>query len=147
MTIKGLDSLLRKLDSLGGNTHKALKVGIHQGTKLVQGDAKRLVAVAEIDGGGLRNSIQGETEEIDGKIVGKVSTNKEYGPYVEFGTGQRGIDSPSPPKADIPLDYRQDWAGMEAQPFLFPALKQNEEKVKEIIKNNVEKEIRKLGGS
>jgi HK97 gp10 family phage protein len=147
LTIKGLDSLLRKLDALGGNSHKALKVGIHQATKMVQADAKRLAPVAEIDGGRLRNSIQGEIEEQDGKIVGKVSTNVEYAPYVEFGTGQRGADSPSPPKADIDLDYRQDWAGMEAQPYLFPSLKQNEDKVKEIIKNNVEKEIRKLGGS
>lgn len=125
MTIKNLDRLLQKLDSLGGNSQKALKVGIHQATKLVQGDAKMLCLAT--GRGHLRNSIQGETEERDGNIVGKVSTNVYYAPYVEFGTGQRGEASPSPPKSDEDLNYRQDWAGMAAQPYLYPALKQNEE--------------------
>jgi HK97 gp10 family phage protein len=147
MTIRGLDSLLRKLDALGGNSKKALKVGIHQATKMVQGDAKALAPVAAIDGGTLRNSIKGETEEQDEKIVGKVSTNLHYAPYVEFGTGQRGAESPAPPKADINLDYRHDWAGMKAQPYLYPALKQNEDRIKAVIKSKVQEEIRKLGGS
>lgn len=68
MTIKNLDRLLQKLDSLGGNSQKALKTGIHQATKLVQGDAKALCPVG--DSGHLRNSIQVETEERDGNIVG-----------------------------------------------------------------------------
>jgi HK97 gp10 family phage protein len=146
MSIKGLDSLVRKLDALGGNGQKVVKVGIHQATKLVQGDAKMLAPIAEVDGGRLRNSIQGETEERKGKVIGKVSTNVEYAAYVEFGTGQRGASSPSPPKADIDLNYRQDWAGMEAQPYLYPALKQNEETIKKMIQDNVKKEIRKLAG-
>lgn len=103
MTIKNLDRLLQKLDSLGGNSQKALKTGIHQATKLVQGDAKALCPVG--DSGHLRNSIQVETEERDGNIVGKVSTNVYYAPYVEFGTGQRGEASPSPPKSDEDLNY------------------------------------------
>ncbi|MCY9513313.1 HK97-gp10 family putative phage morphogenesis protein [Paenibacillus apiarius] len=146
MTIKNLDRLLQKLDSLGGNSQKALKTGIHQATKLVQGDAKMLAPVRP-GGGRLRDSIQGEVEEREGKVVGKVSTNVEYAAYVEFGTGQRGEASPSPPKSSEDLSYRQDWAGMPAQPFLFPALKQNEETIRKMITSNVRKEIRKLGGS
>lgn len=146
MTIKGMNSLMKKLDALGGNSQKALKVGIHQGIKRVQDDAKSLAPTAKIDGGRLEGSIQGEVEESGGKIIGKVSTNVEYAIYVELGTGQRGEASPSPPKSDADVSYRQDWAGMDAQPFLYPALKQNEDTVKEMAANNLKKEIRKLGG-
>lgn len=143
-TVKGLDSLLRKLDALGGNSQKALRTGIFQATKKVQGDAKDLAPVAEVDGGTLRNSIQASVEEKGGKIVGKVSTNVEYAAYVEFGTGQRGESSPSPPKYDGELNYRQDWAGMAAQPYMYPAAAQNKDIVPKIVAQYVRSEIRKL---
>ena len=146
MTIRGLDSLIRKINALGGNSDKALKTGIHKGVKLVQGDAKELAPVAAVDGGQLRNSIQGTVEEKLGAIVGKVSTNVGHAAYVEFGTGQRGEESPSPPKSPENLSYRHDWAGMSAQPYLYPALEQNKENIKEIAKKELQKELRKLGG-
>lgn len=146
MTIQNLDKLLKKIDALGGNSHKALKKGIHQGTKLVQAKAKLLAPVADIDGGRLRNSIQGEVAEQDGKITGEVSTNVEYAAYVEFGTGQRGEESPSPPKFDGDIRYRQDWKGMAAQPYLYPALKQCEQEIRAIIVKLLSREIAKLGG-
>lgn len=145
MTIKGLNSLIRKLDALGGNSQKALKAGIRKGTMLVQGDAKELAPIG--DSGLLRNSIQTKVEEKNGNITGKVSTNVEYAAYVEFGTGQRGEAAPSPPKSPENLSYRQDWAGMDAQPFLYPAIQQNKVNVKKIVKEELKKEIRKLGGS
>ncbi|MEC1177620.1 HK97 gp10 family phage protein [Metasolibacillus meyeri] len=144
MTIRGMDSLVRKIDALGGNSKKALKTGILQATKLVQGDAKDL---APADEGQLRNSIQGTVEEKSGAIIGKVSTNVEHAVHVEFGTGQRGENSPSPPKSPENLSYRQDWAGMDAQPYLYPALQQNKAKTKQMVKEHLLKEIRKLGGS
>lgn len=140
--VKGLDNLLRKLGALGGNSREALKVGILQAAKKVQGDAKELCPVG--DSGQLRNSIQASVEENAGKVVGKVSTNVEYAPYVEFGTGQRGESSPSPPKYDGELNYRQDWAGMPAQPYMYPAAKQNEEIVPKIVALHLRSEIRKL---
>jgi HK97 gp10 family phage protein len=146
MTIQNLDKLLKKIDSLGGNSHKALRKGIHQGTKLVQAKAKLLAPVADIDGGRLRNSIQGEVAEQDGKITGEVSTNVEYAAYVEFGTGQRGEESPSPPKFGGDIRYRQDWNGMVAQPLLYPALKQSEQEIRAIIVKLLSREIAKLGG-
>lgn len=142
MSIRGMSSLLRKLDQLGGNSRVALKKGVTKATKLVQGDAKELCPVDE---GQLRNSITAEVEETPRKIVGKVGSNVEYAPYVEFGTGQKGEASPSPPKSDQDIRYRQDWSGMPAQPYLYPALKQNEDRVKDIVKEEVQKEIRKLG--
>lgn len=143
--IKGLDSLMRKLDALGGNSHNSLKVGIKKANKMVQSEAKGLAPVG--DSGLLRNSIEEKTEEKNGVITGKVSTNLYYGPYVEFGTGQRGETSPSPPKSDENLNYRQDWAGMEAQPFLYPALKNHKDRAVGIVKEELKKDIQKMGGS
>ncbi len=144
MTIRGMDSLLRKIDTLGGNSQKALKKGIQKATIHVQGDAKNLAPVG--DSGFLRNSIQTNIQEKNGVITGKVSTNLEYAQYVEFGTGQRGASSPAPPKSPENVSYRQDWSGMEAQPYLYPAIKHNEGKVKQMVKEELKKEIRKLGG-
>lgn len=143
--IKGLDNLMKKLNNLGGNSHKSLKVGIRKANKMAQREAKLLAP--EGDSGLLRNSITETVEERNGVITGKVSTNLYYGPYVEFGTGQRGEGSPSPPKSPENLNYRQDWAGMDAQPYLYPALKNNKDKAVDIVKEQLKKDIQKMGGS
>lgn len=140
-SLKNLDSLLRKLDVLGGNSTKALKTGVLQAAKQVQGGAKELTPV---DTGRLRNSIQASVEEKGGEVIGKVSTNVEYAAYLEFGTGKLGEESPSPPKSNGNLNYRQDWQGMPAQPFMYPAAKQNENTVPKIVSDHLKKEIRKL---
>ena len=149
-SIKGLDSLLRKLDTLGGNSTEVLERGITKAAKRVQRDAKLLCPV---DSGDLRNSIRAETEVQDGVVIGKVSTNKEYAPYVEFGTGQRGqsgeayttdLERGEALKYPGELSYRQDWVGMPAQPFLYPAMKQNEDKIIGDVANELRKEIRKM---
>lgn len=141
MSIKGMDSLLRKINSLDGNSQQMLKTAVLQATKKVQGDAKDL---APVDTGRLRNSIQATVEEKDGEIIGKVSTNVEYATYIEFGTGKRGEESPSPPKSPEGLNYREDWIGIPAQPFLYPAAAQNKETVPKIVSAHLKKEIRKL---
>lgn len=140
---KGLDKLVRKLDALGGNSDKAVRQGIARGLLKVQGDAKDLCPV---DDGLLRNSIHADVKQKDGLIVGTVSTNVHYAPYVEFGTGQRGEESLAPPKYDGELSYRQDWKGMPAQPFLFPAIKQNEGYVRDAVAESVQREISKITG-
>lgn len=142
MSIQGLDSLLKKLDMLGGNSKEALKKGIKKASKQVQGDAKDLCPVG--DTGNLRNSIQSSVEEEKDIVIGKISTNKEYAAYVEFGTGQRGKSADIPAKEVIDLSYREDWTGMKPQSYLYPALKQNEEKVKKIIKDELKEEIKKV---
>lgn len=172
--MQGLDRLLKKLDSLGGNSHQALKTGVYKAAKLVQGDAKDLCAVSD---GELRNSIGAKVYEQEEKIIGAVFTNKEHAPYVEFGTGPAGRGSPKdlPPKIAGQIQYRQDawWIhesqidaetaekyhffrietpegvfyktdGQPAQPFLYPALKQNEAAVKAVIKEHIQKEIKKV---
>ena len=144
MTIRNMGSLLRKLEQLGADK-TALTNGITKAALKVQGDAK-LLAPTSPGGGRLKNSIQAETRQEGGKVVGRVYTNVEYAAYVEFGTGQRGEASPSPPKSPEDIYYRQDWAGMAAQPYLYPAARQNVRKVPEIVAAEMRKELRRLRG-
>ncbi|REK69340.1 HK97-gp10 family putative phage morphogenesis protein [Paenibacillus paeoniae] len=115
-SMQGLDKLMRKLDQLGGNTGNALKVGIAQATKEVQRKAKLL---APSNDGYLRTSIHADVEVKGELIIGRVFTNLEYAPYVEFGTGPVGESSD---KGDMPaevlnqLAYKQNgWWIHESQ--------------------------------
>jgi HK97 gp10 family phage protein len=139
--MEGLNSLLRKLDKIGGNSELALKKSITKATKQVQGDAKDL---CPNDTGALKNSIQSSVKVKDEAIIGKVSTGKEYASYVEFGTGQKGSNSSIPAKDEINLSYREDWTGIAPQPFLYPALKQNVDMAKKMVISELKKEIRKV---
>lgn len=153
-SVKGLDSLLKKLDKLGGNVDEVLYKSMQQQGELVKGDAKDLCPV---DLGDLRQSIKRETKRYKGKIVSKVYTNSDHAAYVEFGTGKKGESTPVSDKYPGPLSYKQDkwkvnipdvgvrWIeGQSAQPYLYPALKNNEEKVIENIKEDVKKAIREV---
>ena len=117
LTIKGLDALLAQLDNLGGNVENALVNGIDKSAQRVKRAAKLL---APVDTGRLRNSIQHKTVKANGKIEGSVFTNVEYAPYVEFGARQ----SPTP--------------------FMFPALVQNQEQIKEVIVSEIKKAIKEV---
>lgn len=135
--IKGLDSLRKKLQSLGGELERATEKGVEKATKTVQTAAKLLCPV---DTGYLRESIQTSFAwQPSGEYVGTVGTIVEYAPYVEFGTGQMGAASPSPPKASISLKYKEDWKGQFARPFLYPALVDNHAR----IVKQLELELRK----
>lgn len=151
-SVVGLDSLLKKLDKLGGNVEETLYDSVSKQTKLVQGEAKELCAV---DTGDLRESIKGNTRKYKNKIVGLVSTNMEHAPYVEFGTGKVGERTNK--NTNVNVSYKQDkwlanipdvgprWIeGQPAQPYLYPALKNNEEKIIENIKEDVRKAIREV---
>ena len=151
-SIVGLESLLRKLNKLGGNIDEVLTQSIGQQTKLVQGDAKDLCPV---DLGDLRNSIKGNVKKYKGRIVGVVSTNSDHAAYVEFGTGKVGERTNKNTKVSV--SYKQDkwlvnipdvgprWIeGQPAQPYLYPALKNNEERIIENIKEDVRKAIREV---
>ena len=76
--IKGLDSLRRKLQSLGGELEQATEKGVEKATKTVQTAAKLLCPV---DTGYLRESIQTSFAwQPSGEYVGTVGTIVEYAP-------------------------------------------------------------------
>lgn len=105
--IEGMENVQAVLEQKMNNITEKLSEGVAGSCKVVEADAK---AMCPVDTGELRKSI---TSEVSG-TTGVVGTNKEYAMYVEFGT------------------YK-----MAAQPYLVPALKENEEKVVQIIKDKV----------
>lgn len=142
--IKGLESLIKKLNQLGENAQECMYRGIGKSMTVIEGDAKDLCPV---DRGELRDSIHSDTKFENDEVKASCGTNKEYAPYVEYGTGQRGLASPSPPKAPIGNGYREDWAGMDAQPYLYPALIQNKNTVQKLCARELKTEINRLGGT
>ena len=140
-SIQDINTLLAKINELGGNSKKALKKSIGKEINFVKREAKMLCPV---DTGALRNSIRSVVKEEGTGIVAEVVTNLEYASYVEFGTGIKGENSPSPPKANVGQGYRSDWVGQAAQPFLYPALANNKDKVLKQVRSDLIKEIGRL---
>ncbi len=139
MSINGVESLLNKLDRLGGNSEVVLYKSLQKQGELVKGEAKTLCPVKS---GDLRKSIRKSTKRYKGKIVARVYTNSNHAAYVEFGTGMRGEASNT--NSNVEVAYKQDWSGMEAQPYLYPALKNNEGRIMENIKDDLKKAIREV---
>lgn len=118
--IVGLDSLLSKLSSMGGNVAEALTRAVYTTTLKAMGDAKRMVPVRT---GELKTSISAEVKKNSQGAEGKVYTNKPYAVFVELGTTHQS-----------------------AKPYLEPAAKQNEGTFQSEAANELEKAIRKMGG-
>lgn len=139
MSIRGVEKLLNKLDRLGGNSEEVLYKSLQKQGELVKSEAKTLCPV---DTGDLRKSIRKRTKRYKGKIISSVYTNSDHAAYVEFGTGIRGEASNT--NSNVEVAYKQDWNGIEAQPYLYPALKNQEDKIMKNIKNDVKKAIREV---
>lgn len=129
---------------------------------VVQAEAKLRAPANE---GELRNSIKVRVKMEGDRVIGEVFTNSDHGAYVELGTGPKGQASHSGISPDVSVSYRSSpWFvhedqinvgpyhfqkvgefykmyGQPAQPYLYPALKDNQERVS----NNISKYIsRKL---
>lgn len=150
-TIKNADRLLSKLKNMADMDLKSTMV---QATKVVHAQAKLL---APVDTGNLAGSIHMKVQEKGKKVEGKVYTNVQYAPYVEFGTGSKGNGTYPYTIKGISLAYRNtSWVytpdggetfyctrGQRAQPYMYPALKRNEKYIKKIFKNGVHTELKK----
>ena len=115
---------------------------MNKATLLIHGQAK---ALAPVDTGNLAGSIHPKVMHVGQILQGKVYTNCSYAPYVEFGTGIKG--NGTYPNKKIELSYRSTpWVytpndgedfyyteGQVAQPFMYPALKQNAKKIKSMF--------------
>ena len=152
MSVQNVDKLLRKLKRMDMDVNDTLVPIMARQAKFVQGVAKDLCPVRD---GQLRNSIRTTTRKSKNKVTSLVHTNTEYAAYVEFGTGKVGETTPVDNKYPGPLAYKQTkwkanipdvgWryvAGQPAQPFLYPALKNNEEKVIDNIANELKEVIK-----
>lgn len=170
--IRGIGDLESKLDVLGQVAEENMEKIVGQQLKWVQSAAMLLCPVHD---GELRSSIQMRTENAGDMVVGTAYTNKEYAPYVEFGTGPKGEADHSGISPAVPVAYSQSpwwihesmvdaktaeeyrWAyidtpegrfyrcsGQAAQPFLYPALKDNEERITKSMQTALRKEFRKV---
>lgn len=136
--VLNLDRLLSKFDNL---QNIDLTEPLTKACLLVENDAKRKCPV---DTGQLRASI---THEIEG-TTGVVGTNVEYAPYVEYGTGKYASGPYEGKGRQTPWAYQDretgEWIwtkGQVAQPYLEPALLENENEIfrlfEEAIKEGV----------
>lgn len=134
--ILNLDRLLSKFDNLQDID---LTEPLTKACLLVENDAKRKCPV---DTGQLRASI---THEVEGQ-TGIVGTNVEYAPYVEYGTGIYARDGNG---RQTPWAYQDretgEWIwtkGQVAQPYLEPALLENENEIFRLFEEAIEKGVK-----
>ena len=139
------DGLLKRLNNIA---EMDLKDKMVQATKLVHAQAK---ALAPVDTGNLAGSIRMKVKKSGKNLIGRVYTNVQYAPYVEFGTGSTGQGTYPYKVKGLKLSYRDTpWVytpdggetfyrtnGQEAQPYMYPAIKQNEKNIKKLFKQGV----------
>jgi HK97 gp10 family phage protein len=137
--IEGLDGILDTLDGVVDNS--AMQQAMGRACAVVEAAAKQKAGSAGIkDTGTLANSIKSKVEADGGEIVGVIYTPLEYAPYVEFGTG---LFAENGGRTDVPWKYQDDkgnWhttRGQKPQPFLRPALDENQDKIIEILEEGL----------
>ena len=149
ITIKGIDSLVQKLNNVSQT--KQVKECMDKAVLMVHAQAKLL---APVDTGGLAGSIHPKVITEGNKVIGKVYTNLNYAPFVEFGTGIKGKGTY--PNKNVKLTYRSTpWVytpnggedfyrteGQVAQPYMYPAIKQNEKKIKAMFKEALHTDLK-----
>lgn len=156
----GLEGFFAKLDSLSDIDEKVWQ-SVDECGQFVQDDARLRVPV---DTGDLRKSIGHTTESRQGEIISVVHTNSDHAVYVEFGTGPVGRENHAGTAPDAGVSYRQDkWlgivpglvsdtdaglryiAGQPAQPYLYPAIKDNEGQLEEKLKKDIARALEEKG--
>lgn len=134
--ITGVDEIIERFEEIADAD--AFKKAMGKACALVEGEARKN---APKGNGALRRSIESKVEDNGGEIVGVVSTPLEYAPYVEFGTGLFAENGDG--RKDVPWSYQDDegeWhstRGQHPHPFLRPALNDNREQVKRILKGGL----------
>ena len=130
--VKGLDDVLDVLGSFcdGEKLHRALELSAEE----VRKEAAARAPVAEENGGDLRDSI---TSSVEGNRA-TVGTNSDHAIFNEYGTGIKGDPKVAHTTkeswvAPPPFGYKTIY-GMEARPFMVPALKNNKDKIKRIFR-------------
>lgn len=94
-----------------------------------------------VDTGDLRAGIHAEDVIVrEDCIIGTYGTNSPYGAYVEFGTGRRGAASPHGEPLEE-LEYKYEWEGIEAQPYMYPASLVVQKELPEIMVQCMQEEL------
>lgn len=122
MSRTDFDVLSDKLSSLSDRLDKNLSVKVKAMSEKIAGDARKNCPV---DTGGLRNSIEGFTEEKGNELSGGAVTTHENAAYVEFGTGPTGTAKRHPLDDELGVTRKtRPWLGK------IPITPENESKFK-----------------
>ncbi|MBQ2870317.1 HK97 gp10 family phage protein [bacterium] len=150
ITIKNLDKLTAKLNNM---SQMDVKKTMTKAVTLVHGEAK---SRAPVDSGDLAGSIHMDVDKTSKGYEGRVYTNLEYAPYVEFGTGVKGNGTYPYEVEGLTLTYKDKgwcyWSDKEdkliytkgqiAQPYMYPALKTHERRIRKLFKEGVKDKLR-----
>lgn len=90
VTIKGLDKLQRKFDTMPDRLDKAIYLANNELAERVASEARNNLSSIKYPSGELLNSIKTNVEQEKGTTVARVFTDKKQGAYREFGTGPVG---------------------------------------------------------
>lgn len=133
-----VQQLIQKMKAMRSDSDAVLRRGLLKAGEKVRGN---VVLLCPVDTGELRNSIKVQSTA---PLTVSVGTNKEHAVFVEFGTGTQGDPA-------VQHTSKQSWRwqdeqgnwhtshGSPAQPFLRPALKENE--VTQIVAQEVRRAI------
>ena len=133
--IEGMEEVLESLN--GAIDVNKLAAAMGRACALVERSAKQK---APKGNGELRRSITSKVDKSGDDAVGVVYTPLEYAPYVEFGTG---LFAEEGGRKDVPWCYQDDegeWhstSGMKPQPYMRPALNENREQIKRILREGI----------
>ncbi|HFU3982934.1 TPA: HK97-gp10 family putative phage morphogenesis protein [Streptococcus suis] len=159
----GADELIDKLRRLSSQRQTEIMAkAIHNAAKnVVQADAKLR---APVNDGDLRTGIKVRMSK-SGNPRAEVVSTSDHGAYVEFGTGPKGAANHAGISPNVSVSYRSaPWYvhesqidvgpyrfqkigefykmfGQVAQPYLYPALKDNEERVTKNINRYVKRKL------
>lgn len=128
---KGLEDCLDTLEQMIDETK--VEKALTKACLIVERRAKQLAPKGK---GDLRRSITHKVED----LVGSVYTPLEYAPYVEYGTG---LFAENGGRTDVPWSYQDEegnWhttSGMPPQPYMRPALDENIEEIKRILREAI----------
>ena len=131
INFEGLEEIYSKLEELQDTSKFESQLG--KACALVERAAKEKAPKGT---GELRRSITSKVEDLKGIIY----TPLEYAPYVEYGTG---LFAEEGGRTDVPWVYQDEkgeWhrtSGQHPQPYMRPALDENREKIKELLKEGL----------
>lgn len=160
----GTDDLIAKLQRLSSQRQVEITGrAVHNAAKnVVQADAKLR---APVNGGDLRRGIKVRRAGTNNLPTAEVVSTSDHGGYVEFGTGPKGAENHAGISPNVNVSYRSTpWYvhesqidigsykfpkygefykmyGQVAQPYLYPALKDNEERVVASISRYVKRKL------
>lgn len=134
MAIAGIINLNEFCDKIDRLSNTQMKEGLQNACLLVENEAKKNCPV---DTGKLRASIKSDVSENEGKVY----TNVEYAPYIEFGTGLNALHGDGRKTPWRYQDIHGKWHyvkpenGIKPHLFMTNAMNDNRDKIIELFKN------------